>query len=45
MSDINVNLKKEGNESVTNCHAFKMIAADGKMRNTAVADTENRFKD
>jgi len=33
-------LKKEGNESVTNCHALKMIAADGKMRNTDVADTE-----
>ncbi|NLW91339.1 MAG: Bro-N domain-containing protein [Syntrophomonadaceae bacterium] len=33
-------LKKEGNESVTNCHALKMLAADGKMRNTDVADTE-----
>jgi len=33
-------LKKEGNESVTNCHALKMIAADGKMRNTDVADIE-----
>ena len=33
-------LKKEGNESVTNCHALKMIAADGKMRNTDVAGTE-----
>ncbi len=27
-------LKKEGNESVTNCHALKMRAADGKMRFT-----------
>lgn len=27
-------LKKEGNETVTNCHAFKMTAADGKQRMT-----------
>jgi len=33
-------LKKEGNETVTNCHALKMKAADGKMRLTDVADTE-----
>jgi len=33
-------LRKEGNQSVTNCHALKMIAADGKMRSTDVADTE-----
>ena len=33
-------LKKEGNESVTNCHALKMRAADGKMRLTDVADAE-----
>jgi len=32
-------LKKEGNETVTNCHALKMTAADGKMRLTDVADT------
>ena len=25
-------LKEEGNETVTNCHALKMQAADGKMR-------------
>ncbi len=25
-------LKKEGNESVTNCHGLKMKAVDGKMR-------------
>jgi hypothetical protein len=24
-------LKKEGNETVTNCHSLKMLAADGKM--------------
>jgi len=30
----------EGNETVTNCHGLKMEAADGKMRLTDVADTE-----
>ena len=34
-------LKKEGgNETVTKCHALKMLAADGKMRLTDTADTE-----
>lgn len=33
-------LKDEGNETVTNCNALKMPAADGKMRLTDVADTE-----
>ena len=37
-------LKKEGNETVTNCHALKMIAADGKMRLTDVADTEQLLR-
>ena len=37
-------LKDEGNESVTNCNALKMIAADGKMRNTDVADTEQLLR-
>ena len=31
-------LKEEGNETVTNCHALKLPAADGKMRQTDVAD-------
>ncbi len=31
-------LKAEGNETVTNCHALKMPAPDGKMRLTDVAD-------
>lgn len=31
-------LTEEGNQTVTNCHAFKMKAADGKMRLTDVAD-------
>lgn len=33
-------LKEEGFEPVTNCHQLKMPAADGKMRLTDVADTE-----
>ena len=37
-------LKEEGNETVTNCHALKMTAADGKMRLTDVADTEQLFR-
>ena len=37
-------LKKEGNETVTNCHALKMRAADGKMRLTDVADIEQLFR-
>lgn len=37
-------LKEEGNETVTNCHALKMSAADGKMRLTDVADTEQLFR-
>lgn len=37
-------LKKEGNETVTNCHGLKMMAPDGKMRLTDVADTEQLFR-
>lgn len=37
-------LKKEGNETVTNCHALKMLASDGKMRLTDVADTEQLLR-
>ena len=37
-------LKEEGNETVTNCHQFKMRALDGKMRLTDVADTEQLFR-
>ena len=37
-------LKAEGNETVTNCHGLKMLAADGKMRLTDVADTEQLFR-
>lgn len=37
-------LLKEGNETVTNCNQLKMQAADGKMRLTDVADTEQLFR-
>lgn len=37
-------LKDEGNESVTNCNALKMKAADGKMRMADVADTEQLLR-
>ena len=37
-------LKAEGNETVTSCHGLKMPAADGKMRMTDVADTEQLFR-
>ena len=37
-------LKEEGNETVTNCHGLKLRAADGKMRMTDVADTEQLFR-
>ena len=37
-------LKAEGNETVTNCHALKMPAADGKKRLTDVADLEQLFR-
>lgn len=37
-------LKEEGNETVTNCHALKMKASDGKMRMSDVADTEQLFR-
>ena len=37
-------LVAEGNQTVTNCNAFKMRAADGKMRKTDVADTEQLFR-
>ena len=37
-------LVKEGNETVTNCNRLKMPAADGKMRATDVADTEQLLR-
>ena len=37
-------LIKEGNETVTNCHALKMKAADGKRRLTDVANIEQLLR-
>jgi len=37
-------LLAEGNETVINCNALKMEAADDKMRLTDVADTEQLFR-
>lgn len=37
-------LKAEGNQTVTDCHQLKMLAADGKMRKTDVADVEQLLR-
>ena len=37
-------LLKEGNETVTNCNQLKMKSADGKMRLTDIADTQDLFR-
>lgn len=37
-------LRKEGNESVTNCNQLKLPASDGKSYLTDVADTEQVFR-
>jgi hypothetical protein len=37
-------LLAEGNETVTNCNALKMLAPDGKMRMTDVADTQQLLR-
>ncbi len=33
-------LREEGNQTVTNCHQLKLLASDGKLRFTDVANTE-----
>lgn len=37
---LKIRLKEEGNETVTNCNRLKMLAEDGKMRLTDVANAE-----
>ncbi|MBU3918257.1 Bro-N domain-containing protein [bacterium] len=37
-------LKKEGSQTVTNCHQLKMTAEDGKMRLTDVANPETLLR-
>jgi hypothetical protein len=37
-------LRNEGSEVVTKCHRLKLLAPDGKMRETDCADTEGMFR-
>ncbi len=37
-------LKEEGSEVVTNCHELKLLAPDGKMRETDCANTKGVFR-
>ncbi len=37
-------LKKEGSQTVTNCNRLKLVAGDGKMRFTDVADPETLLR-
>lgn len=37
-------LKKEGNETVTNCNQLKLLSQDGKNRMTDVVDIEGMFR-
>lgn len=37
-------LKKEGSETVTNCHQLKMVAEDGKLRLTDAANAETLLR-
>lgn len=43
-SVLKTRLKKEGNKLATNCSQLKMEAADGKMRETDVADMQGIFR-
>ena len=43
-SVLKTRLKQEGNETATNCSQLKMKAADGKMRLTDAADTEQLLR-
>lgn len=43
-SVLKVRLKKEGNETATNCSQLKMLSTDGKMRLTDVMTTEQMFR-
>jgi prophage antirepressor-like protein len=43
-SDLKAKLKKEGSQVSENIGHLKMIAPDGKMRMTDVADTEQLFR-
>ncbi|MDR2906998.1 MAG: Bro-N domain-containing protein [Bacteroidales bacterium] len=43
-SVLKTRLKKEGNETATNCSQLKLLMPDGKMRLTDVANTEQLFR-
>jgi hypothetical protein len=43
-SVLKTRLRKEGSEVATNCSHLKLIASDGKLRITDVADTETLFR-
>lgn len=43
-SVLKTRLKKEGSEVATNCSRLKLLASDGKMRQTDVADTEQLLR-
>ena len=43
-SVLKTRLKKEGSEVATNCSRLKLLAVDGKMRLTDVADTEQLLR-
>jgi len=43
-SVLKTRLKREGSELPTNCSQLKLVAADGKRRNTDVADTEQLLR-
>ncbi len=43
-SILKTRLKKEGSEVATNCSRLKLLAIDGKMRITDVADTEQLLR-
>ena len=43
-SVLKTRLKKEGSEVATNCSRLKLLAIDGKMRLTDVADTEQLLR-
>ncbi len=43
-SVLKTRLKKEGSEVATNCSRLKLLAKDGKMRMTDVADTEQLLR-
>ncbi len=43
-SVLKTRLKKEGSEVATNCSRLKLLAVDGKMRITDVADTEHLLR-